>query len=95
MIKFLLTMMKRLCFLTLLLAKLLNMLIKYLVKKTTKCYCSCPDTNQYHVLTPQPPSLFAVQTAISSNTFPAQDAGILFKKTQLFLELCCLYQTFH
>ena len=47
-----------------------------------------PDTDQYYVLTPQPnkkdpPLLFEptqVQTAISPNTFTAQDAGIFSRK---------------
>ena len=47
-----------------------------------------PDTDQYYVLTPQPikkdpPLLFEpsqIQTAISPNTFTAQDAGIYSQK---------------
>ena len=47
-----------------------------------------PDTDQYYVLTPQPikkdPPLFfeptQIQTAISPNTFTAQDAGIYSQK---------------
>ena len=47
-----------------------------------------PDTDQYYVLTPQPikkdpPLLFEptqIQTAISPNTFTAQDAGINSQK---------------
>ena len=51
-----------------------------------------PDTNQYNVLTPQlfqngPPLLFKttqVQTAVSTNTFTAQDAGIHSQKRDKF-----------
>ena len=47
-----------------------------------------PDTDQYYVLTPQPikkdpPLLFEptqIQTAISPNTFTAQEAGIYSQK---------------
>ena len=68
-------------------------------KYPTKCYFFSPDTDQYYVLTPQPlkkdpPLLYEptqVQTAISPNTFTAQDAGIHSQKELKHFWNCVLF----